>query len=101
MPQFNIICTYTWHYHRDEYSWHMWLPNEKYSEKWAAVQVNNSKNIVGATTDYSFVNWNNSHPIARPFIHYRHHAWRGYTDVQMAYGARRHATQPADVPPSD
>ena len=64
------MCTYLWHFHKDEYSWHFWLPSERFSAQWVEKHTAGSASIKGASTDFSFVTVNNTMPVVRPFIHW-------------------------------
>ena len=65
--QFNIICNYLWYFHPDEYEWRFWED----PPGWVA--SGNPNTAPGQTKNYSHITFNNTRPIIKAFIHYRHH----------------------------
>lgn len=61
--QFNIICTYLWYFHREEYEWRYWKtgPGSVHTDLPESIQ------------DFSFLNQENTRPLVRSAIHYKHH----------------------------
>jgi len=82
------MCTYIWWFHREEYSWHHWLPDGGPNAKWyKSIQEGNAKLQFAYAGDWSaVVTEASAFPVARPFIHWRHHSWKACADVHMALG---------------
>ncbi len=61
--QFNIMCTYLWYFHREEYEWRYW--------KTSAGEV--ILDQPEAIRDMTFLSPESTRPWARSMVHYRHH----------------------------
>jgi hypothetical protein len=61
--QFNIMCTYLWYFHREDYEWRYW--------KTSAGQVH--LDMPEAIRDLTFLSEENTRPCPRSMIHWRHH----------------------------
>jgi hypothetical protein len=75
--QFNIMTAYLFHFHKADYSWHYFLPNQDNGEPLNRTPLF-THTVPGVTHDWSFLdNAAETEPYPRAWQHWKHHRFRG------------------------